>query len=84
MQTAFDWITMLIFAGLVTRFLSQSAKPYDTGDSIWHYLVPSVGCAVANWLGNNGWTLPAVAMVAGTVWYSYQFLFVRSARPPGD
>ena len=51
METVYDWITVAIFAGLVVLFLhrSMAEKPKDT---IYHYLPPAVGCAVANYVGN--------------------------------
>ena len=69
METAYDWITVIIFAGLVTRFLHQSSKPEADDDSMLHYLVPCVGCAVTNWLGNEGWHVAAVGMLAATLAY---------------
>lgn len=80
MKTVYDWITVMIFAGLVTHFLHQSAKPDAPDISMWHYLVPCVGCAVANWLGNQGWDLGATAMIAATLGYSFYFL--RTPRHP--
>jgi ABC-type sugar transport system permease subunit len=77
-ETAYDWITVMIFAGLVTRFLQQSAKPTETDDRLRHYLVPSVGCAVANWLGNAGWHLAAIALIIALLAYAFVFL-VRKA-----
>ncbi len=73
METVYDWVTVMIFAGLATRFLSKSADPHDTDDSYWHYLLPSLGCAVANWLGNHDYTLAAIALIAGTLAYIYRF-----------
>ncbi len=79
MKTAYDWVTVLIFAALVTRFLQQSVKPNDDDHSIWHYFVASVGCGSANWLGNNGWHWSAVAAIGATLAYIVVFLspFVR-------
>lgn len=81
MKTPYDWITVIIFAGLVTRFLHQSSKPEASDDSMWHYLVPCVGCAVTNWLGNEGWDLAAIGALAATLGYIYYFLW-PAARPP--
>lgn len=82
MKTIYDWLTVLIFAALVTRFLQQSVGSHDDADSIWHYFVPCVGCAVANWLGNGGWHWPAIAVIAATV--GYIAVFLRPFfRPPG-
>lgn len=74
MNTAFDWVTMIIFAGLVTRFLHQSVAAEGDDRSMWHYLVPSIGCALANWLGNEGWTWAAIALIAATFAYIVRFL----------
>lgn len=83
METAYDWITVLIFAGVVTRFLSQSVNPEGSDDSLLQYLVPSVGCALANWLGNEGWDLPAIAVIALTLAYIY-YVFRPSRRSPPE
>lgn len=52
METVYDWITVAIFGGLVVLFLHRSVQPGEPQDTIYHYLPPAVGCAVANWLGN--------------------------------
>ena len=82
METVYDWVTVLIFAGLITLFLSRSTGEEIAGDSIWHYLVPSVGCALANWLGNEGWDLPAIALIAAAIGYIYHFLLRQG--PPAN
>jgi hypothetical protein len=82
MQTVWDWTTILIFAGLITLFLSRSSGEPRQNDSIWHYLVASVGCAITNWFGNEGILLAAVAMLAATLWYIYHFL-VRAPQSAG-
>jgi ABC-type sugar transport system permease subunit len=79
MNTAYDWITVAIFAWLVTRFLAQSMTD-EPSDSLWHYLLPAAGCATANWLGNEGWHIPAVALIAVILGYIYYLL--RHASPP--
>ncbi len=58
METIFDWVTMLVFAGLVVLFLQRSTldEPIDT---IWHYMPPSVACAAANYAGNEGYPIIA-------------------------
>lgn len=55
MQTPYDWITIAIFAGLIVVFLQRSVGDQEPQDSIWSYLPPSVGCAVANYFGNEAW-----------------------------
>jgi hypothetical protein len=39
-----------------------------------HYLPPALGCAVANYIGNEGYMLPAVGMIVLTMAYVYFFL----------
>jgi len=53
METAYDWVTVAIFAGLIVLFLQRSSGTGEPQDSIWQYLIASVGCAVANYLGNQ-------------------------------
>jgi len=53
METAYDWVTVAIFAGLIVLFLQRSSGAGEPQDSIWQYLAASVGCAVANYLGNQ-------------------------------
>jgi len=70
-ETAYDWITVGIFAGLVTLFLHRSIDADEPRDALWQYLAAGVGCGVTNWLGNEGWHLPAMAVLAGTLAFIY-------------
>ncbi|WP_136161768.1 XrtV sorting system accessory protein [Sphingomonas flavalba] len=71
MQTPYDWITIAIFAGLIVIFLQRSVPDDEPQDSIWSYLPPSVGCAVANYLGNEGYDAFAVIVIVAVLAYSY-------------
>ena len=53
METPYDWLTVAIFAGLIVIFLQRSVGDDEPADSIWSYLPPSLGCAIANQLGNK-------------------------------
>ncbi|WP_083800397.1 XrtV sorting system accessory protein [Erythrobacter sp. SD-21] len=75
METVFDWVTILLFAGLITLFLQRSSMD-EPPDTIWHYLPPAVGCALANYVGNEGYDLAAVAILIAVVAY-----VVRVLRP---
>lgn len=68
METVYDWITVLGFAGLVTLFLQRSSLE-NPPDSIWHYLPPALGAAVTNYLGNEGMDVAAIAVGIATVAY---------------
>lgn len=74
METAYDWITVGLFALLITLFLHRSIDVDEPGDSIWQYLLASGGCAVTNYLGNQGWHVAAVAALVATLAYVYYVL----------
>jgi hypothetical protein len=82
MSTAYDWITVMIFAALVTRFLASSAAAEDREDSLWHYLLASGGCAAANWLGNEGHHAAAIALIVVSLAYIYWFILRPAGTPP--
>lgn len=81
METAYDWITVVIFAALVTRFLHQSARQEASNDKLWNYLIPSSACAFANWLGNEGHHLWAGALIAATLAYIILYVVQPFQRP---
>ncbi|SEN61187.1 hypothetical protein SAMN05192583_3147 [Sphingomonas gellani] len=60
MTTPYDWLTVAVFAGLIVLFLSRSDADRPR-DSLWQYLVASLGCALVNWLGNGGHAVAALA-----------------------
>lgn len=66
METVYDWVTMAIFAGLVVLFLQRSSAE-EPVDSIWSYLGAGVGCAVANYIGNEGQHPVAIVAVVATI-----------------
>ena len=73
METVYDWVTVAIFAGLIVLFLQRSSQEGEPEDNIWQYLGASIGCAVANYLGNAE-DLPyhhvlAVALIVATIGY---------------
>ena len=57
METVYDWVTVAIFAGLVVLFVQRSTaeEQLKEHDSLLLYLGAALGCAVANYLGNQGW-----------------------------
>ncbi|RYX81297.1 hypothetical protein EON83_24600 [bacterium] len=74
METAFDFLTMAVFAGLIVLFLQRSVGDDPTEDSIWQYLIASVGCAVSNYLGNNSYTLLGLIVLVVTLIFIYYVL----------
>jgi hypothetical protein len=76
MDTAYDWITVIIFAGLIVLFLQRatSDRPDRENVSIFLYLGAGVGCAVANYLGNHGFPWLAIPLIIATLAYIYYLL----------
>ena len=74
MQTPYDWITVAIFAGLIVVFLQRSVDDSQENDSILRYMPPSIGCAVANYLGNEGYAAAGILGIVAVLAYIYFFI----------
>ncbi len=81
METPYDWLTVAIFAGLIVIFLQRSVGDSEPVDSIWSYLPPSIGCAVANQLGNKGYDLAAIVGIVAVIAYIIVIIKPFPARP---
>ena len=68
METVYDWVTVAVFGALAVLFLQRSSQERPS-DKITHYIPPAIGCAVSNYLGNEGFTLPAVALLVAVMAY---------------
>ena len=68
MQTVFDWLALIVFAGLAVLFLQRSVNGESMGRIVL-YLPPAIGCALSNWLGNNGYPIPAVVLLVASAGY---------------
>lgn len=82
MKTAYDWATVLLFAGLVTLFLHRSVDAERHDDGIWRYLLASVGCAGADWLGNHDRDALAIIALGGTIAFIICYLRPLGPAPP--
>ena len=75
METIYDWVSLGIFAALVVLFLQRSTSDHPERDvSIFYYLAAGAGCAVANYFGNKGQNLVAVAILLATIGFIIYFL----------
>ncbi len=81
METLYDWLSLLAFAGLITLFLNRSAMD-NPPDTIWHYMPPSIACAVANYVGNEGYGAVAIAILAGVL--AYVHLVLKAFSKPDN
>lgn len=79
METPFDWVTIMVFAGLIVLFLQRSSMD-NPPDTIWQYLPPAIGCGAANYLGNEGYVAGAVGVLIGVGVYVVRVLNVRLPR----
>jgi hypothetical protein len=69
MQTPYDWLTIALFAGLIVIFLQRSMGQEEEKDSLLSYFPPAIGCAVVNYLGNEGYDVIAIAGIVAIVIY---------------
>jgi hypothetical protein len=76
MESVYDWVTVAIFAGLVVLFVQRSMaeEQLREHDSLLLYLGAALGCAVANYLGNQGWHVLAIPLIAATVVFILYYL----------
>lgn len=84
METPYDWITIVVFAGLIVLFLQRSQG--QARDHLWQYLVAAIGCAVTNYIGNEAlkqgeaaYHFAAIATGVGTLAFIWIIL-----KPFGD
>ena len=76
METPYDWITVGIFAGLIVLFMQRSTSDTtdDVDDPLWMYLAAGAGCAVANYIGNEGQHVLAIIVIVATLAFVFHFL----------
>ena len=79
METIWDWLTIIAFAGLATLLLQRSTED-ELRDELWQYAPPAIGCATANYLGNEGQDLVAAALLIAVIAYIFVVLKVHLPR----
>lgn len=82
METIYDWVTVAIFAGLVVLFLERS-RAGDESDPLHNYLIAAIGCALGNYLGNEGMDAFAVLVIGATLAFIYFILKPFRGRSQG-
>jgi hypothetical protein len=65
METPYDWLTVMAFAGLIVLFLQRSQG--EPRDHLWQYMAASIGCAVTNYVGNEAMKSGEIALHAGAM-----------------
>ena len=82
MESIYDWVSLVIFAGLIVLFLQRSTGERAEKDvSLLYYLGAGVACAVANYLGNHGQDIAAVLLLAATVAFIIFYLKPFKLKP---
>ena len=76
METFWDWITVFAFAGLLTLLMQRSSED-EPRDKLWQYIPPAVGCAVANYVGNQGYDIVAAIILGSVIGYIFIVLKVK-------
>lgn len=76
METLWDWITVIAFAGLATLLLQRSTEE-EPSDKLWQYFPPAIGCAITNYLGNEDYNVIAAGIFGAVVAYIFVVLKVR-------
>ena len=83
MDTVYDWVSLAIFAGLIVLFLQRSTGEHQEKDaSLLFYLAAGVGCAAANYFGNEGQNLIGILLIAATVIFIIVVLKPFKITPP--
>jgi hypothetical protein len=82
MSSIYDWVSLAIFAGLIVLFLQRSTAERDDKDvSLLYYLGAGAGCAVANYLGNHGQDIAAVALLLATIAFIFFYIKPFKLKP---
>lgn len=79
METIWDWLSVLGFAGLVTLMLQRSVEG-EGRDKLWYYMPPAVAFAIVNYLGNHDQPLLAGLLLIGVIVYIFKVLKVSFSR----
>ena len=69
MKTPYDFITVAIFAVIALVYLQRSLAPPPRNDHTFQYVLCALGCAGANWLGNEGHDALAIPLILATAGY---------------
>jgi len=82
LSTVYDWVSLAIFAGLVVLFLQRSTGESAEKDaSLLYYLGAGVGCAAANYFGNEGQHVVAITLIIATIGFVIYFLKPFPTKP---
>ena len=70
MKTIYDLISVALFALLAILYLQRSASEEPDQIPLWRYAVAAMGCASADYLGNNGYPVGSTIIFVITIGFS--------------
>jgi nitrate/nitrite transporter NarK len=76
MATVFDYVTVACFLGMAGAFFILTAREPRT---LLHLLVVGIAFAIANQVGNAGYTVLAVVLIIAGV--AYAAMIIRQNNP---
>ena len=74
MKTIYDLISVALFAGLAILYLQRSAAEEPDQIPLWRYAAAAIGCAAADYLGNNGVPAGSIAVFVIVIGFSVVML----------
>jgi uncharacterized membrane protein YjjP (DUF1212 family) len=75
-------VSLAIFAGLIVLFLQRSTSDRVEKDvSLFYYLGAGAACAIANYLGNHGQDIAAIALLVATLVFIFVYLKPITLKP---
>ncbi len=81
MKTVFDLVSLIMFAGLAILYLQRSASPQPDSIALWKYAVAAIGCATADYLGDQGHAVMSVVVFAALIVFALLMLRPMRRRP---
>lgn len=81
MKTIFDLVSVALFAGLAILYLQRSAAEEPDKIPLWRYAAAAVGCAAADYLGNNGFAVASGVIFVIVIGFSIIMLKPFETHP---
>lgn len=70
MGTIYDLASVALFVGLAILYLQRAAAEEVDETPLWAYAIAAVGCALADYLGNNGWVYLSIILFVAVIAFS--------------
>lgn len=74
METIYDFVTVGLFVAIIGMYFHFNQKE---DQDLKYYILPSIGLAIANQVGNDLSDIAAIAMIGAIVYYLYAYIYNR-------